>query len=319
MPRRSPQKEIYSSIYNKLHRVIPDLEKHLAKGASSGKSELPSPGMMDLSFDYLYNDEDGNPVIAIAHYFKQNGDVVPDPDMEIRIFPKEKLAEALTFQDQFVFQRVYDEYKGEPFVHFKRKTELNAFLNQWLSNLIEQGHRIDLSEHTQPVTPPHISVKGEQGHYSLKKPNNMSNTEEQNQPINESKMYFIEKAAWKKGEEMMTVVVGEKDESKNVVGYVRLEGYDANRKPILISTDVDGKELFPASNNLFELKKQFKDNERRLIPASQEKESTPEVSEEIQESEESDFEEMPENPEQKKESEVKDLRQKKDKDKGINR
>ncbi len=139
------QTEIYSSIYQQLQQIIPDLEQHFAKGTTHGKSQLHSSEFMDLSFDYLRSDGDGH-IIALAHGFEMNGDIVPDPDMEIRFMPATKTAEALTFQNQYVYQRVYDDYDGEPFVNLRLKGDLNEFLTQWLSNCIEQGHRIEMAK-----------------------------------------------------------------------------------------------------------------------------------------------------------------------------
>jgi uncharacterized protein YqiB (DUF1249 family) len=59
-----------------------------------------------------------------------------DPDMEIQIFPAQKAAEALTFQNDYLglYQQVYPE-PGKYYP--KLKKELNAFLNDWLKNMIE--------------------------------------------------------------------------------------------------------------------------------------------------------------------------------------
>ncbi len=140
------QTELYNSIYQKLEQVIPDLERHLGTSTTHGKSQLHSPGFMDLSFDYLRAEGDGQHVIALAHGYEMNGDIVPDPDMEIRITPATKIAEALTYQDQYVFQRVHDEYDGEPFVNLRLKADLSEFLDQWLTNCIEQGHRVEMTK-----------------------------------------------------------------------------------------------------------------------------------------------------------------------------
>lgn len=138
--------EPYSSIYKKLQTIIPNLEEHIGQGKESGRSQLHSPGMMDLHFDYLRTDEQGRHIIALGHYFKQNGDSVPDPDMEIRIMPEMKMAEAMTFQDQRIYQQVY-QYEGDKeLVNTHLKKDMNYFLNQWLTNAIAQGHRIDLSK-----------------------------------------------------------------------------------------------------------------------------------------------------------------------------
>lgn len=147
-----PQIQPYSSIYKKLMQVIPDLIKHIQDGKYHGKSvKDPNGGLMDLNYDYVGKDKKGNYIIALSHYFEQNGDLVADPDMQIRILPDMEAAEAMTFQDQFGYQEVYQEKDGKQLVNLGRKKDLNKFLNQWLSNIIQQRHKIDLTKEESEV------------------------------------------------------------------------------------------------------------------------------------------------------------------------
>ena len=137
----------YSSIYSKLLKIIPNLIEHIREGKTYGKSEKgPDSGLMSLNYDFIREDKNGNYIIALSHYFEQNGDMVADPDMQIRIFPEQEVAEAMTFQDQFGYKEVYREKDGKEYVDLRRKKDLNQFLKQWLTNLINQGHKIDLSQ-----------------------------------------------------------------------------------------------------------------------------------------------------------------------------
>ena len=96
---------------------------------------------MDLSIDNLGSGtHNGLPVfrISMAHNFIQNGDLMADPDMEIRIYPYARFVEALTYQQDSL--SIYQEvYPAPGKVYPKLKKDLNKFLNQWLSNLIDQG------------------------------------------------------------------------------------------------------------------------------------------------------------------------------------
>lgn len=87
---------------------------------------------MPLSLDNL-----GNNTFSMAHNFEQNGDLIPDPDMEIRIIPELKMVEALAIQHSTgYYRRVYiDENKYYP----REKKEQNSFLNMWTKNLLDQG------------------------------------------------------------------------------------------------------------------------------------------------------------------------------------
>lgn len=85
--------------------------------------KLKSGGFMDLNLDMLY-EENGNYTIAMAHNYIQNGDVMADPDMEIKIIPSMKMAEALSFRQDGsipINQHVYEEVDG--------KTELPEAFN----------------------------------------------------------------------------------------------------------------------------------------------------------------------------------------------
>lgn len=101
--------------------------------------KLKSGNFMDLNIDHLsYKNDDRSIVISLAHNYIQNGDVMADPDMEIRIIPSMKMVEALTFkQDSIgIYQQVYlEDGRFNPIL----KNDLNNFLNFWLKNLIEQG------------------------------------------------------------------------------------------------------------------------------------------------------------------------------------
>ena len=106
------RKNIHELIFAKLEKLgITSIEGDAAKSVID-----PDGGMMDLNYDHLgcrkldlgdYVSYD----IALAHNYIQNGDVMADPDMEIRIYPEIKYAEALTYQldGLGIFQRVYPE------------------------------------------------------------------------------------------------------------------------------------------------------------------------------------------------------------------
>jgi len=103
--------------------------------------KLKSGVFMDLNIDHLSNQDDVDSiVISLAHNYNQGGDVLADPDMEIRILPRMKMVEALTYQQDSmgIYQEIYYE-DGKYYPHLEHK--LNKFLDYWLKNLIEQGFR----------------------------------------------------------------------------------------------------------------------------------------------------------------------------------
>lgn len=119
--------DIYSRIYKKLDD-LGVLDVPIGESV-----HLKSSGFMDLVIEKL-----GENHFSLTHYYEQNGDLCPDPDMEIKVFPKEKMAEALSFQDQFGYRKVYPDLNH---VNIKAKKELNEFLDTWLKNLHEQGFK----------------------------------------------------------------------------------------------------------------------------------------------------------------------------------
>lgn len=117
--------DIYSRIYKKLEGLgVMDVTESV---------HLKSQGFMDLVIEKL-----GENHYSLTHYFESNGDLCPDPDIEVRVFPKEKMAEALSYQDQFCYRKVYPDLNH---VNIKAKKELNEFFDMWLSNLKNQGFR----------------------------------------------------------------------------------------------------------------------------------------------------------------------------------
>jgi hypothetical protein len=141
---------VLSTIYKKLLKVIPGLDKKLSSlkdGTEefSAKSKVGNGGLMDLNFEYRQNEGNNRHIISLAHYYVQEGDLMSDPFMEIRVIPDLQLAEALYFEMSYppVSRYVYPDPQH---VSMTQKKEQNHFLNQWLTNLIHQGHKIDLNK-----------------------------------------------------------------------------------------------------------------------------------------------------------------------------
>ena len=139
--------DTYERIFERLERLIPDLTE--LRPGDARRSE--SKGFMDLHLDVLNRVDEliqpngshigGELRIALHHSYEQNGDLVPDPDMEIRVhlLQRWKKAEALTLQDSFGYREVYPEPNK---VDIRAQKELNSFLAQWLKNCIDQGHSL---------------------------------------------------------------------------------------------------------------------------------------------------------------------------------
>jgi uncharacterized protein YqiB (DUF1249 family) len=126
--------------FQKLLRIAPKL-RHTIEHARSRV-----PGFMDLNLDVLQRRVDYLR-IALSHYYKHpSGDLIADPDIEIAVSFDNELAEALTYQDAFVYEAAYPE-EGEP-PDLEIHSRLNVFLEHWLDALAEQGHAFRLRDVT---------------------------------------------------------------------------------------------------------------------------------------------------------------------------
>lgn len=126
--------DVYRRNFQRLLTLVPEIQA-LQPG---GYLRLEANGCMALSIDGI--DREGQRLrFSMAHNFEQNGDLVPDPDMELSADFEARTLEALTFQDQ---RRYHEVYPAPGKVRPDLKRSLNSFLSTWLSNLLQQGHRL---------------------------------------------------------------------------------------------------------------------------------------------------------------------------------
>ena len=94
-------------------------------------------------------------IIAVSHYFKQNGDMCADPDMTFLVGqPSEAAAIAvypLTFEQALppVYQ-VAAQFEGGSLIHKPAlQADITRFANSWMSNIAQQQ---DLAAYVKGVT-----------------------------------------------------------------------------------------------------------------------------------------------------------------------
>lgn len=101
--------------------------------------KFSAEGFMDLHVDVSGDNKDFKQ-LALVHTYMKNGDLMADPDMEVRVDKKQKKVFPLSFQqDPFTFQRVYHEVDGKLVCNHRLKRELCQFLLVWLDNIEKQG------------------------------------------------------------------------------------------------------------------------------------------------------------------------------------
>ena len=97
---------------------------------------------MYLSFEKL--DFVGRPatVYSMSHYFEQEGDLVPDPDMTF-IAPKDKPESfyPATFQNMLSYtEALYKNDKDVWVINNSKQADITYFANTWLKNIkYQQG------------------------------------------------------------------------------------------------------------------------------------------------------------------------------------
>ncbi len=125
---------IYETIYKKLMKV-------LGNKIPDGYERISVSGYMDLHIQYLETKDNGGVIISLAHNYEQNGDVMAEPDMKIRIYPETKMAEAMTYQYSYFgqYQQVYPIIDGKEMLDYELKKKLNSVLLKWLTTLNQQG------------------------------------------------------------------------------------------------------------------------------------------------------------------------------------
>jgi hypothetical protein len=130
-------KNVYNSIFLKLKQIgILNEKGRMQPNYMKFKSE----GLMDLNVDKL-----SASIIALAHNGIQNGDVMADPDVEVRINDEKEECEALSFQNDYmgIYQQVYPDGGG---CNTKLKKDLAIFVDDWLSNIIDSEYVLSEKE-----------------------------------------------------------------------------------------------------------------------------------------------------------------------------
>jgi hypothetical protein len=102
--------------------------------------KLAATGFMDLSIEIL-EEADGGYDIAMAHYYLQNGDMCPDPDMQLFLDPVKKTLTGLSITHAMGLYKCafLDTNGGHRNLDLRVVEELNKFLGFWLRNLRDQG------------------------------------------------------------------------------------------------------------------------------------------------------------------------------------
>jgi N12 class adenine-specific DNA methylase len=124
---------------------LKSLAPHILDGRYNYQ-KMSTSGFMDLNIDKISEN-----MIAIAHNYIQNGDVMADPDMQIMIDEKHQMALPFSFQNDGigVYQSVYDEHGTR---NQELELDLAQFLSTWLSNIEAQGHVTSKAQYNYEIS-----------------------------------------------------------------------------------------------------------------------------------------------------------------------
>lgn len=132
--------DIHGANYLKLLKVVPDLEERILSGKEVyGKSKRT--GYMDFNLELIHQDKTGY-YLALSHYYKENGDMIADPDMVVLVNLKNETVIPLSYQDRQKYKITYDDIYHRKLLNVKELKAQSSFLSFWLSNLKKQGHKI---------------------------------------------------------------------------------------------------------------------------------------------------------------------------------
>lgn len=99
---------------------------------------------MPLSIERLSSGISFGPIQAdiysLTHYFKQNGDLVPDPDMTFAVSHSNNSSIwALSYQDQFGYQEgIFQDSNGVWKINKRIQRDHASFASMWLQNIKQQ-------------------------------------------------------------------------------------------------------------------------------------------------------------------------------------
>ena len=124
-------------LFQQLNQLIENLETLEIGDHHKSQAEK---FLLPLSLEIIdKNKKENTLTLSITHYYEQNGDLVPDPDVTVRINWKWKTAEGLTFQNSIFYSQVFSEDRTQ--YKPKIKDHLNEFLGNWLDELAEYGYK----------------------------------------------------------------------------------------------------------------------------------------------------------------------------------
>lgn len=108
----------------------------LAQPGDANKIDTTDGAFMAVSVDFLA-ESGGTKFFAVAHRYEQNGDLVPDPDVQFAVINGCVVPFAI---DQYCGYREHARFAGGKLTHINARgqADLNSFCNMWMRNIASQ-------------------------------------------------------------------------------------------------------------------------------------------------------------------------------------
>lgn len=126
---------VFEANYDRLLTLVPRLDE------LNGLAKASVDGLMDLHLEILDRSR-YTTTISLTHYLNDQGRLVANPYMRVRLYHDAKVAEVLAYQNQSRFRHEYP-YPNPKMHQRHEKRQLNLFLAEWLTYCIARGYRFD--------------------------------------------------------------------------------------------------------------------------------------------------------------------------------
>jgi uncharacterized protein len=125
---------IYESNFIKLNRLLPNVTLVSYPCVSTADDDC------DLYLE-LVRREPYTTTLKLTYWFEEaNGDLVPDPDLTVRIYHDASLAEAVGGHNPHRHHLLQEIARAHSAAELDRRWRSNIMLNKWLDYLLDMGH-----------------------------------------------------------------------------------------------------------------------------------------------------------------------------------
>lgn len=133
-----PRNTLEHRIFKKMQALYPEIMQDTPTAQRYAHYENPNPdsGYEPLSIERLTDVQDGKCLISMMHTYEQNGDLMRDPDIVLRVDFVQQTATACSYrQDGLgIFREYPDGSRGQ--------RDTNRFMLTWLDNLRDQPREL---------------------------------------------------------------------------------------------------------------------------------------------------------------------------------